>query len=90
MNEGRVPRDWQRTIVVPLYKGKGDRGDCKNYRGISLLSIPGKVYGSVLIDKIRETTEGMVGEEQCGFRTGLGLLIAYALMVFAFCFKNYQ
>ena len=42
------------------------------YRGISLLSIPGKVYGRVLIDKVREITGGMVGEEQCGFRTGRG------------------
>merc|ERR1712002_206763 len=72
LNDGRVPRDWQRAVVVPLYKGKGDRGDCKNYRGISLLSIPGKVYGRVLIDRVREITEGMIGEEQCGFRTGRG------------------
>ena len=49
VSEGKVQNDWVRAILVPLYKGKGDRNDCKNYRGISLLSIPGKVYGRILI-----------------------------------------
>lgn len=69
---GRVPKDWQRRIIVPFYKGKGDKGDCKNYRGISLLSIPRKVYGRILIDRVRTMTEHMIGEEQCGFRSGRG------------------
>ena len=29
--------------IIPIYK-KGDRKQCTNYRGISLLSLPGKVY----------------------------------------------
>ena len=29
LNEGKVPKDWVRAIIVPIYKGKGDRGDCK-------------------------------------------------------------
>ena len=72
VSEGRVPNDWMKAIIVPLYKGKGDKSDCKNYRGISLLSIPGKVYGRILIEKVRFLTEGMIGEEQCGFRSGRG------------------
>ena len=44
----------------------------KNYRGISLLSISGKVYGRMLIEKVRCITEGLIGEEQCGFRRGRG------------------
>ena len=67
-----MPLDWKRAIVVPFYKGKGDRMECKNYRGISLLSIPGKVYGRVLIERVRLETEHMIGEEQCGFRSGRG------------------
>ena len=44
MNERKVPRDWQRAVIVPLYKEKGVKEECKNYRGISLLRIPGKLY----------------------------------------------
>ena len=69
--EGKVMNYWMRAIIVPIYKGKGDRSECKNYRGISLLSIPGKVYGRILIEKVRSLTERLIGE-QCGFRSGWG------------------
>ena len=48
--EGRVPDDWTRTIIVTAYKGKGDKSECGDYKEIKLLSIPGKVYGRVLIE----------------------------------------
>ena len=35
---GVVPEDWRSAVTIPLSKGKGERTDCKNYRGISLLS----------------------------------------------------
>ena len=35
---GVVLEDWKSAVIVPLYKGKEERSDCKNYRGISLLS----------------------------------------------------
>ncbi|TWW73543.1 hypothetical protein D4764_15G0009370 [Takifugu flavidus] len=40
---GKVLPDWQTGVVVPLFK-KGSRRVCSNYRGITLLSLPGKVY----------------------------------------------
>ncbi|KAK3511395.1 hypothetical protein QTP70_007230 [Hemibagrus guttatus] len=40
---GTVPLDWATGVVVPLFK-KGDRRVCSSYRGITLLSLPGKVY----------------------------------------------
>ncbi|KAI3360387.1 hypothetical protein L3Q82_002295 [Scortum barcoo] len=44
---GTVPLEWQTGVVVPLFKN-GDRRVCSNYRGITLLSLPGKVYARVL------------------------------------------
>ena len=47
-----VPVDWVIACMVPLYKGKGDVHECSNFRGISLLSVVGKVYGRILIGRI--------------------------------------
>ena len=55
-----VPVDWVIACMVPLYKGKGDMYECSNFKGISLLSVVGKVYGRVLINRIRDKTENVV------------------------------
>ncbi|XP_077065604.1 pancreatic secretory granule membrane major glycoprotein GP2-like [Siphateles boraxobius] len=47
---------------------------CSNYRGITLLSLPGKVYARVLERRIRPIVEPRIQEEQCGFRPGRGTL----------------
>ena len=39
---GIVPRESQTGVVVPLFK-KGDQRVCANYRGITLLSLPGRI-----------------------------------------------
>jgi len=69
---GVVPVDWCSACVVPLYKGKGDKYECRNSRGISLLSVVGKLYGRVLIKRVREMTNDVLMEEQSGFRKGRG------------------
>ena len=58
--------------LVPLYKGKGDVHECSNFRGISLLSVVGKVYGRILINRIRDETENVIAEVLNGFRRGRG------------------
>ena len=70
--EGRVPQEWREACIVPIYKGKGEKNECANYRGISLLSIPGKLYGRVIIERVIECTEEQLSEEQGGFRRGRG------------------
>ena len=67
-----VPVDWVIACMVLLYKGKGDMYECSNFRGISLLSVVGKVYGRVLINRIRDKTENVIAEVQGGFRRGRG------------------
>ena len=47
--EGRVPQDMRDAKIVTLFKNKGDRSDCNNYRGMSLLSIEGKVFARVVL-----------------------------------------
>ena len=65
--------DWQRAIIVPVHK-KNSRRKCGNYRGISLLSIPGKVFAKILNDRVRCLTEKRLLKEQAGFRSGRGCI----------------
>ena len=67
----QCPADWGKAIIVPLFK-KGDKKECSNYRGISLLSVPGKVYTRVLQQRMKRYVEDIVAEEQAGFRYGRG------------------
>ena len=48
---GVVPEDWRYAVIVPLYKDKGQRNECKNYRGSSLLRAVGK-YTGILIESL--------------------------------------
>jgi len=47
---GHVPSDWKDGIIVTLYKGKSPKAECSNYRPITLLSVPGKVFALVLLN----------------------------------------
>ncbi|KAK3569761.1 hypothetical protein QTP86_004186 [Hemibagrus guttatus] len=70
---GTVPLDWAAGVVVPLFK-KGDQRVCSNYRGITLLSLPGKVYSRVLERRVQPLVEPQIQKEQCGFRPSRGTL----------------
>lgn len=56
--------------IVTLYKNKGDKGDCNNYRGISLLSVAGKAFARVILSRLQKLAERVLPETQCGFRSG--------------------
>ena len=66
---GKTPRDWQTGVIILIFK-KGDRKQCTNYRGISLLSLPGKVYAKCLERKCQEIVESNLEDGQCGFCAG--------------------
>ena len=53
---GVVPMDWRGACIVLLYKGKGDKCKCSNSRGISLLNVVGKLFGRMLIKRVRAGT----------------------------------
>ena len=71
----QTPRDWSRMLVTPIHK-KGDRKDPANYRAISLLSIPGKVFSKIILNRMKLKTEEAMKNRQFGFRQGRGTVDA--------------
>ena len=66
---GQAPKQRQTSMIISIHK-KGDKKKCTNYRGISLISVPGKVYAKCLEKKCREIVEPKLTDAQCGFRPG--------------------
>ncbi|KAK3510058.1 hypothetical protein QTP70_026788, partial [Hemibagrus guttatus] len=40
----RMPEEWRRSVLVPIFKNKGDVQSCSNYRGIKLMSHTMKLF----------------------------------------------
>lgn len=62
-----LPEDFRKGYISNIYK-KGDRKQCGNYRGITVLCSIGRLYGKIL--KFRLEMELIDVEEQSGFRAG--------------------
>ena len=71
MKEGRLPSDWKRTNITPLFK-KGSHELAENYRPINCLSVPGKLMEQVLKDQMLHhlETNKLISDSQHGFRPG--------------------
>jgi hypothetical protein len=52
-----LPEEWKESVIVPIYK-KGDKTDCSNYRGISLLSTTYKILSNIFFVKVNSICRG--------------------------------
>ena len=68
----RVPNDWLESILVPIFKKKGNIHECGNYRGIKLLLQLMKCLERIIDARIRLIVNEQLGEEPFGFRKGCG------------------
>ena len=57
-------------MIVPLYMSRGARTEYSNYNGIRFLSVVGKIYGRIQVDRVRKMSEGLTDDKQGGFRAG--------------------
>ncbi|KAK3525556.1 hypothetical protein QTP86_034849 [Hemibagrus guttatus] len=61
----RMPEEWRRSVLVPIFKNKGDVQSCSNYRGIKLMSHTMKLWERVVEARLRKVVE--ICEQQYSF-----------------------
>ena len=67
----KVPKTWKQGLIVKMPK-KVDLTECGNWGGITLTSVPSKVFRRVLIDRIRDGVNSKLRDKQTVFRSGRG------------------
>lgn len=68
-----VPSSWKNSNIVTIYKNKGEKSNCGNSRGISLLSHAGKVLTKIMLKRlVTHVSERLLPETQNGFRSERG------------------
>ena len=62
-----IHQEFKDATIIHLFKRKGNPQVCDNHRGISLLSIAGKILARVLLNRLNEHLErsGLLPESQC-------------------------
>ena len=63
---GVVPAVWKSTVTVLLYKGRGEL--MQELQRHQFVSMVGKLYAGITLDRDRRVTKGLVDDEQWGFR----------------------
>ena len=71
LDQSCVPSDWRKGLIVPIFK-EGDKEVASNYRGITLLSIVGKLFATIVEKRLSKWCEDrkIFEQEQAGFRAG--------------------
>ena len=70
VKEGSITEDWKSSVVLPIYKGKGNPIECGSYRGINLLEHAIKVIERIFEHRIWQQIE--IDDMQFGFMKGKG------------------
>lgn len=72
LKSGIIPDVWTTGTIMPIYKNKGDRDNPENYRPITILSCLGKLFTSVLNQRLNSFLDFniILSENQAGFRKG--------------------
>ena len=66
-NKEELPEEWKESITVPIYK-KGDKTNCSNYRGKSLLPTTYKILTNILLSRLTPYAEEIIGDQQFAFQ----------------------
>jgi hypothetical protein len=64
-NKEELPQWWKESII-PTHKN-GDKTNCNDYQGISILSAVYKILSSILLARLTPHVNEITGNHQCGF-----------------------
>jgi hypothetical protein len=65
-NKEELPDQWKTSVIVPVDK-RGDKTDCNNCHGISLLSTSYKIVSNIFLSRLGPYINEIIGDSQCGF-----------------------
>ena len=68
IDEEKIPDIWRKSILIPIFKNKGDIMNCGNYRGIKLMCHSMKLYERVHANRLRNIVS--ISDKQFGFVKG--------------------
>ena len=57
----KLPEEWKESITVPIQK-RGDKTDCNNHRGISLLPTTYKILSNILLSRLIPYAKEIIGD----------------------------
>jgi hypothetical protein len=61
-----LPDQWKESIIVPVHKN-GDKTDCNNYCGISLLSTSYEILSNILLSRLSPYMDEIIRDLECEF-----------------------
>ena len=67
LEKEEIQAEWKEGYLIKIPK-KGDLSHCDNFRGIILLSVPGKVLNRIILERMKGEVDKTLQEEQAGFR----------------------
>ncbi len=67
---GQVPQQWRTTLLVPIYKGKGQAADISNYRPLSMPTVACRLWSSIMNQRLSKAAEKLLPDTMFGFRPG--------------------
>ena len=73
----RMPEEWRRSVLIPIYKNKGATQCCGNYVGIKLMSHTMKVWERIIEARLRDRVKVAVKVEWLGMKMREGRLRWY-------------